>query len=278
VQHVESDGSEYFEIRGDALDQALAGFLEIADSPGSSARDPNAHGSAFDRINAFQDGYEQGASSCAVYSDESLRLVQVPFETAEDAARGGDSPYDEILALATSDLEDYWSTVSDQVFETTWTPLERPVAFDPDRGGPDCGGETVQDLYLFYCVPDRYVGYDDVGLFPAVYEGGDFAVATLFGTQYALAAQDQLGIAPENALEQNLLADCMTGAWAASVFLKERPKDTNMVLSPGDLDEAVGVLLAFGDGSAESTQGTGFARVASYRKGVLGGVKACTDT
>jgi len=276
VRHVEADGSEYFQIRGDALDQALGGFLEIADSPGTSARDPDAHGSAFDRINAFQDGYETGASSCAEYSDESINLVQFPFDTAEDAARGGDAPYDEILPLATSDLEDYWATVSDQVFNTTWTSLETPVGFDPDQGGPDCGGDPVKDLYLFYCVPDRYVGYDDAGLFPAVYEGGDFAVATLFGTQYALAAQDQLGIAPEDVLEQNLLADCMTGSWAASVFLGERPKETNMSLSPGDLDEAVGVLLAFGDGSAGSEQGTGFARVASYRKGVLGGIKGCT--
>ncbi|GAH57152.1 unnamed protein product, partial [marine sediment metagenome] len=47
---------------------------------------------------------------------------------------------------------------------------------------------------LFYCVPEDYVGFDNAEAMPEIYaEGGDFAVATLIGTQYALAALTRLG-------------------------------------------------------------------------------------
>lgn len=276
VAHVRAGDSEFFTADGEALDRALAGFIEIADTPGTAAEDPSAHGSAFDRINGFQDGLENGAAACAEYRDDNIALVEFPFTEFDDFSRGGNLPYDEILAPTVADLEDYWRVVASEVFGATWTPLADPVPFDPDRGTPSCDGDETEGFVLFYCVPDRFIAFDDVGLFPRVYVVGDFAVQTLFATQYGLAAQDELGIAPDGVAEQNLLADCLAGSWTASVFLGDRPDTGALTLSPGDLDEAVAVLLAFGDRSGESGQGSGFDRVNSYRKGVLGGVEACT--
>ena len=67
-----------------------------------------------------------------------------------------------------------------------------------------------------------------------------------------------------------------SGSWAASVFRQNR-ETAALVLSPGDFDEAIKALLAFGaSDDDESTQGTGFERVIEFRKGVLGGIRGCT--
>jgi len=286
VQHVQSGGSNFFTADGPALDQALAGFLEIADTPGTSAMDENAHGSAFDRINSFQEGLEGGAATCSGYSDETVgpRLVELEFESQEDFDAGGNAPYEDIIELSTSDLEDYWSKIGQQDFGATWTTLSPAQAFDGTSGeSPPCGDSDTSGYTLFYCAEDNFVAYDDVGLFPEVYDSlGDFAVGALYGSQYSLAAQNQFGIAPDDARDQNLMADCMTGSWAASIFLQDRITDQDEVLrlqlSPGDFDEAIKVLLALGSREEDGgTQGTGFERVTAFRKGVINGVEACTS-
>ena len=49
----------------------MAGFLELRDEVGVVRADhPAAHGTGFDRIGAFVEGYEHGASRCAAYPDE----------------------------------------------------------------------------------------------------------------------------------------------------------------------------------------------------------------
>lgn len=277
VAHVADGNSDYFTAEGRALDSAVAGFLELADAPGTSAADPLAHGSAFDRINAFQDGFTEGASSCAGYTDENLSLVELPFQSQEDFNSGGNAPYADILDLTVADLENFWSIAAPEVFDTEWTPLAAPQPFDPADGAPDCGGDSVDGYTLFYCAPDRFVAFDNVELFPKVYEQiGDFAVASLFGTQFSLGVQDELGIAPSNSKEQNLLADCMVGGWAASIFQENRlDRGGEFVLSPGDFDEAVAVMLAFSGDESDDTHGTGIDRVEAFRTGVLGGVGAC---
>ena len=54
------------------------------------ADDPSAHGSAFDRISAFQDGFESGAEQCATYFDDPpRRWCEMPFSSEEDAQSQG---------------------------------------------------------------------------------------------------------------------------------------------------------------------------------------------
>ena len=52
------------------LEASLAAMLSFRDQPGTSADDPSAHGSAFDRVSAFQEGFESGPERCAEYFDE----------------------------------------------------------------------------------------------------------------------------------------------------------------------------------------------------------------
>ena len=68
-------------------------MLALRDSPGESAQDPSAHGSAFDRIGAFQDGFESGAEKCATYFERSTRPRGDPvLERGGGAEPGRRSP------------------------------------------------------------------------------------------------------------------------------------------------------------------------------------------
>ena len=58
ARHAQQDKG--FDVSSKDLDAALAGILDLRDTPGTSDIDPNAHGSGFDRVGAFQDGFDTG--------------------------------------------------------------------------------------------------------------------------------------------------------------------------------------------------------------------------
>lgn len=257
------------------LDAALAGILQLRDTPGTSKVDPNAHGSGFDRVSAFQDGFDNGNEKCKAYRDDNPVVVELPFNDEEDAARGGDADYAAIVNGVPHDLEDYWSQVYPELTDgRPWVPLKGLAPFSP-ADPPACGGKDTSGFVLFYCVPDDYIGWDNVETMPEIYrQGGDFAVATLLATQYALAAMSRAGDQSDERT-QSLRGDCFAGAYTASVVLGNRSATSSYRISPGDLDEAITALLVFrGDGDTQR-QGSGFERIRHYRNGVINGASAC---
>ena len=118
--------------------------LQLRDTPGTSNIDPSAHGSGFDRVGAFQDGYDHGMQKCKDYRDDDPVVVELPFNDAEDAARGGDAPYASIINGVPYDLEDYWTQVYPQLTGgDKWVPVRvgtvrsgqsRPRAAGAGRG------------------------------------------------------------------------------------------------------------------------------------------------
>lgn len=266
-----------FEVDGSALDTALAGILDLRDTPGTDAADASAHGSGFDRVSAFQDGYDSGASQCKGYHDGQPGVLELPFNDAEDAANEGNAPYDSIINGVPYDLEDYWTQVYPELTDgTPWAPLKGIAPFGPSDA-PECGGQSTAGYVLFYCVPEDFVGWDNVDAMPAIYDrGGDYAVATLLATQFGLAALSRLG---DQSDEKTSTArgDCLAGAYTASVILYNRSATSSYHISPGDLDEGIKALLLFrGSGDVER-QGSGFDRTRAFRTGVVDGAKACLD-
>ena len=262
-------------VRIAQLDEALAGILQLRDTPGTSNIDPQAHGSGFDRVGAFQDGYDNGPEKCKGYRDDDPVVVELPFNDEEDAARGGDAPYDSIINGVPYDLEDYWTHVYPELTNgEPWVPVKGLEPFDASKP-PMCGGSPAEGYVLFYCVPDDYIGWDNTETMPEVYrQGGDFAVATLLATQYGLAAMTRANDQSDEKV-QSLRGDCFAGAYTASVLLQNRKETSSFQVSPGDLDEAITALLVFrGDGDVER-QGAGFERIRHYRNGVIEGAKAC---
>ena len=264
-----------FTVDEGELDSAVAGILQLRDTPGTSKVDPDAHGSGFDRVGAFQDGYDNGLTACKTYRDDAPVVVELPFADEEDAARGGDAPYDAIVNGVPYDLEDYWSQLYPALTGgQPWIPLHGIEPFDPSDP-PPCGGDSTAGYVLFYCVPDDYVGWDNVSTMPQIYDqGGDYAVATLLATQYGLAALARAGDTGDE-LTQSLRGDCLAGAYTASVILGNRSATSSYRISPGDLDEAITALLVFRGGGDVERQGAGFERIRHFRDGVINGAQAC---
>lgn len=184
ARHAQQD--KVFDVSSKDLDAALAGILDLRDTPGTSNIDPNVHGSGFDRVGAFQDGFDNGLYRCKDYRDDEPMVLELSFNDVEDEARGGDAPYDSIVNGVPYDLEDYWTHVYPEITEgRQWTPVHGLEPFSPENP-PTCGGQSAEGYALFYCVDDDYVGWDNVAAMPEVYrQGGDYAVATLLATQYA---------------------------------------------------------------------------------------------
>jgi hypothetical protein len=95
----------------------------------------------------------------------------------------------------------------------------------------------------------------------------------LLGDLFARAAQDRRGRSTSDRAGQ-LAVDCLAGSWTNDQ-LKRQPGE-GLTLSPGDLDEAVAALLAFGRAGEEAGT-SAFDRIAAYRNGVLRGLSACTS-
>jgi predicted metalloprotease len=285
---VAEGNSEFFELQVDDLDKAIAGFLELRDTVGTAAVEPAAHGTGFDRIGAFTEGFEQGLERCADYptllENDELVIVEVPFTDEEDFERGGNLPLDEVFELSLLDLEHFWTVLFAEQGQT-WTPVADVVLLDPDTDEVACGGETYSGDILvnasFFCIDTDTIYVDAVNLVPALYEIGDYAVATELARQYAYAAQVRQGNL-DDSRGSNLQADCLAGVYAASGFTGNRGEEQQLFLSPGDLDEAVIAFLLTTDSSAdvesesnEVSAGTAFERFDAYRDGFLSGTPAC---
>ncbi|MGH4027058.1 MAG: neutral zinc metallopeptidase, partial [Pseudonocardiaceae bacterium] len=104
-------------------------------------------------------------------------------------------------------------------------------------------------------------------------EIGDYSTGTLLASRYSLAALDALG-RPTEGESARREALCLAGSYTGTLLQREN----GFGLSPGDLDEAVQVLLGYDYGSRDAAGAglpSGFARVGEFRAGTLDGVPAC---
>ncbi len=270
VGHVNQGGTS-FTIGSEKIDKALAGFLALRDEPGVSATSRSAHGTGFDRVSAFEDGFADGAARCKEYRDGDPSLLELAFNNRVGRNRSASLGFDAAVTAGLADLEDYWSKAYPQVFGGQWRPLADARPFD-SKSSPSCGGSNVEMFSLFYCVDDDYVGYDTEELRKIYDKTGDYAIMALLATQYGMAVLHRQG-GKVVGLTASLRADCYAGAWAASLFLQNR--DTSLDLSAADLDDGVAALLVFRATGDRERQGPGFLRIKAYRAGLLGGVRAC---
>ena len=266
------DRIDVFTTEGGTLDHAIGGFLELRDTVGVAAFDPNAHGSGFDRVSAFQDGFDRGNEVCAGYEEDPPPVVAIPFVSLSDLQSEGNLPLDQLLDLLLADLDAFFSDLVRRE-GGEWDPVDGPVGVDPQRDVVECGDETLEgedlELASFYCVADDTVYIDTEDLVPSLDQIGDFAFGGEVARQFAFAAQAKLGLLDARA-DTDLHADCVTGVYSAAEFNGEIPGDQELALSPGDLDEIIIAFLAFGSGEA-----TAFERTAAFRTGFLDGYDAC---
>jgi predicted metalloprotease len=278
VRHVDDGASSRLSLNEGNLDTGLAGFLTFRDPPGSDPSADGAHGSAFDRVGAFQEGYDAGLERCADFEDNPPELTDIPFTDQADFDRGGDLPYRQVIPVTADDLDAYWSGLL-----SDYQPVEHITPFDPSKARPVCNGTRLPRSQavngIAYCTETRTIAYDH-RLLPDVYDrSGDFGVAVVIAAEWAVAMQQDRDVAGDpKALE--LQQSCFTGSWAGDVVRGGHdPTGDGLTLSAGDLDEAIQSFLIFRD-SDKISAGTGasaFENVDAFRLGFFQGEAACVD-
>jgi predicted metalloprotease len=262
----------HFQIGRQDLDQALAGYLLFRDPLGSQATDRQAHGSGFDRISAFQEGYEQGVKHCSTFDDNRV-FTEIPFGNATDEQNQGNLPYSQTLTTGPKDIADFWNQTFQKTYGKKFEAVKNVTGYDGGGSNrPNCDGTTVNAVQ--YCPSSDTIFFDQQVAMRKVYDQtGDFGPMTLLGVAFGQAIRKRLGktVNGEDALLGSI---CLSGAYAGDVF--NRRRTGGIVLSPGDLDEAIQALLNFAgkSGFFDATGTVGFDRVSAYRKG-FGDIRSC---
>ncbi|MEY2582445.1 MAG: hypothetical protein QOE09_2294 [Ilumatobacteraceae bacterium] len=261
---------------------------------GDSLADPGAHGSGFDRVGAFEDGYIGGPLRCKTIFTENREatLIDIPFDPTD--TNSGNLPvvdpvnHGDIVTLVPQDLNRYWTAVVATVSPNPFTPPSL-VTYPQTGPFPPCasaGNDVFFAGNILYCPDtnqilvdqDLAVGLDTPGISDEP-QFGDLSVGYLIGVSYAESVQSALG-STLGGKQRQLVDDCLVGSWLSDdipPLSAERQQDPLAIsLSAGDLDEAVLVALQVSDETAdENVAGTAFEKIAAFREGVLAGVSTC---
>ncbi|MGY1601136.1 neutral zinc metallopeptidase [Geodermatophilus sp. SYSU D00815] len=269
--------SRHFTLRAPALDPYLLGYLYFGDPVGTSADVDGAHGSLFDQLSAFQEGYADGAAACAAF-DSTRFYTQAEFEDGAEEESMGNLSFDESVAAVDDTLGLFWTQAVTVGFAGT-PPLggefAPPEVRAADGDGMVCSGEG-EELDLQYCAEDGSVRYDATDLLePAHEEIGDFAVDTLVALPYGLAVRAQRGLSTDDA-EAVTSAVCAAGWYARELSLGQL-EASRFQISPGDVDEAAVVLLQYATMRSVLPDAglSGFELVDHFRQGFVEGGAAC---
>jgi predicted metalloprotease len=254
VRWVTDGHSPRLRINPAQLDTALRALIVFRDPIGTAASD--AHGTAFDRVSAFQDGYRDGSRRCSAVEDETRKLT-------DSEPDPGNRPVDDIVRSA--DVPSFFARlVTDR--GRRWNP---PSAHWSTEPAARCARAVTP---VAYCTRPPGVIVDRDALTALRRDIGDHAGTTLLASRYAVAAMDALG-RPLAGAAAGRQAVCLSGAYTGSLARQQ-----GVPLSPGDLDEALEVLLVQ-DGVSRDVTGsnslTGFDRIAAFRTGAVGGPGAC---
>jgi predicted metalloprotease len=269
---VAAGDAEHVSLREPDLDDVIRGFLLLRDDVGSDPDDTQAHGSYFDRVSAFYEGFDGGVEPCRDDFGEDRLFTAAEFLTDEEYQSGGNAEFELIVQWIAATLPEFWS----EVFPTAFGEEFTPPTIDSFQGTPpDCVG--LEDRDLGYCAAEETVYLDDTDLAaPAYTDIGDFALATAMSLPYSLAVREQAGLSIDDGAA-TISAVCLTGWYEAQWYNGAFADSIEASISPGDIDEAVQFLLEYGvrDEVFPNVDASGFELVGAFRTGFLEGGTAC---
>ena len=274
LRWVAEGSSTRFELStGEGLNKVLAGLLVLRDPVLSPLDDPgDGHGTAIERISAFQLGFTSGSSACA------------GIDAAEIKRRQGDLPdslkVDPLGGLISRDAEIDEELLGNamEVLGAVYAPANPPTLTLTES--PCADAEATPPVS--YCPSTNTIAVDLPGLQkvgqPAseknlVLVQGDNSALALLTSRYALAVQQGRGM-PLRGAVVGLRTACLTGAAQRAMAQDVKtPSGATLVLTAGDIDEAVAGLLSNGLAASDVDGGTvpaGFTRIVAYRSGLVG--------
>lgn len=281
MRWVAEDSSPRFSLNtGEGLNNVLAGVISFRD-PLLNEGDPDVgfdeHGSAFERLSAFQFGFTDGPSACAAIDLREIdqRRGDLPVLLPED--QSGELPVSEDSTRSIVDAMGI-------LFEPKTPPA---LSFDAQEA-EGCADARPSPPASFCPATNTIVvdlpGLEEMSAQVDPDDGtslatGDNTAYSVLVSRYMLALQQEHGGMALDSAEAALRTACMTGVATAKMSQEiTTPDGDTIALTAGDVDEAVsGILtngLAAGDVNGESVP-SGFSRIDAFRVGVLGDVDRC---
>jgi predicted metalloprotease len=277
VAHAVDGGSDLVELSDDDVRIGLLAMISVRDPIGVDQFSEAGHGSAFDRVGAFQVGFAEGVARCAELIDDPLPLVPNVLRRGDNDGGNADFGFGEreIVGLITDDLNNFWAdALADSDAEVPILELV-PVESADDVDCDEPAGDFATGAVL--CAVTDEVFFNEPFARDVYDRYGDFVVGYILGGAWGEAAQQALGSELDGE-DRALLSDCLTGAWASGLIPDANGEtDRGARIEAGDLDEAIRLALVVGDRAlTDDVRGSGFEKIASFREGVLDGILACT--
>ena len=168
-----------------------------------------------------------------------------------------------------TDIEAYWASSFPALYGRPYSPISRMQLFTGTTDSPCGEGEGP-----FYCPLDGAVYLETGFMTRQITTIGDFAGATVIAHEVAHHIQNQRGLLDSAiSIHAELQADCLAGAWGASVSARG-------LLGPGDFREAARLMFEVGDPLglpwfAPDAHGTAAQRYEALSKGFRSGPRSC---
>jgi predicted metalloprotease len=267
---------------GDGLNHVLAGAITTRDplvnERNARRLEVQAHGTALDRVSAFQLGFVSGAEGCAGIDEAEIakRRDGLPITLQTDPngqTQTGEVPIDEsVLSALMEELGQIYSpaqppTLSLSPSDCLSPQPGAPVAYCPDNN------TIAVDLPALQQFGKRADEFSNLTLLQ-----GDNTALSAVTSRYTLAVQHERGL-PLDTATAALRTACLTGvAQKAMVEPHSLPSGNALTLTAGDIDEAVAGLLVNGVAASNVSGGTvpaGFTRIEAYRSGLQGDAELC---
>ncbi|WP_454561175.1 neutral zinc metallopeptidase [Mycobacterium haemophilum] len=262
----------------DGLDHVLAGIITTRDPiMDADAQNDDEHGSALERVSAFQMGFITGASACAGINVEEIEQRRGDLPTTLRVDLNGDTEPGEVPIN-----EDTLSTLMEimgQIFSLKQPPM---LSYQP----ADCPG-TKPSPPASYCPASNTIAVDlpalvTIGKVSDANEytlpQGDDTALSIVMSRYTLAVQHERGLSMQSPWTA-LRTACLTGYVHRKMAEPiDTPDHKELLLSAGDLDKAVSGLLTnhlVASDAAGTTVPAGFTRIAAFRAGVGGNMDVC---
>lgn len=263
---------------GDGLNHVLAGLIAIRDpvsTPDNPVSISDEHGTALDRVGAFQTGFDGGTEMCAEIDSDEIRK------------RRGDLP----RSLFDSENPQSDLTIDEAVLSTLMEQLGQIFALSrpPELATEGKCPSGHEPDPVAYCPETNTIVVDMPGLQEMSAPSdqstigmpqGDNTGLSAVTSRYALAVQREREVPLESATAA-LRTACLTGVaqrrMAEPMTLSSGP---GLTLAGGDLDEAVTGLLMNGVVASDVEDNTvpaGFTRILAFRSGLHGDADGCFE-
>lgn len=251
--------SKHLRLEEGQLDGALRALINFRGFASSGRNDVDAHGSALDRVSAFQHGYRHGPPHC---TGKIVENRQRPISSPD--AEQSNQPVEQVLRSGAA-LRAYFAELA---------PAGRWKAPEVHRFGAtsECARRRAA---VIHCAPSNTVLVDRDDLSELNHTIGDQASVTLLAAGYARAALPALGL-PTTGPAADRSTACLVGAYTGALVEpgSERVVPPTGPLTVSGLDEAVTAVLAI-ERARDSDALTGFDRIAAFRTGMRDGAQAC---